>query len=493
MPSIDRAEGTSGSSSRRVMQSFCLLFLALCSTTLFAQQKTLSVYAPQMYYQVSIDSHDGKDYVGLIDLLEPIGGVESRVDGKKWKLRFTGTKPAVEAEFQDGKTAAKIRNNNLSLPAPFVLDGNRGYIPLSSLANILPRMTDRTADLHASALRLFIGSSAIKLSLELRRAPDHLVATFPIPVSPQISTDGPRLQIVFSRDPVVPGATTEVNYHEAPFASSHMAESNGATVLSVTGTAPLQAQFSDAGKTLTISAVTPPPAATATPPPTTAQPSATAPGTSAAEAPAPTSAPAPKPRPTRTLVVLDAGHGGDERGAQLTESLNEKDVTLALARRIQHELEARGISVSMLRTGDSTLTTDQRAIAANTARPLLYVSVHAATLGTGVRIFTAMIPAVQRTSRRAFLPWDNAQAASISGSGTVADAIAAECKNRNLPVRTLAAPVRPLNNIAAPAIAVEIAPQGDTVESITDAKYQQDVASAIAAGIAAARGKLEGQ
>jgi N-acetylmuramoyl-L-alanine amidase len=51
--------------------------------------------------------------------------------------------------------------------------------------------------------------------------------------------------------------------------------------------------------------------------------------------------------------------------------------------------------------------------------------------------------------------------------------------------------VRPLNNIAAPAIAVEIAPQGDTVESITDAKYQEDVAAAIAAGIAAARGKLE--
>ncbi len=489
MPSIDRPENAGGSSLRRVGQSCCLLFVALYSTMLPAQQKTLAVYAPQMYYQVSIVNHDGKDYVGLIDLLEPVGGVESRVDGKKWKLRFTGAKPAVEAEFQDGKTAAKIRNNNFNLPAPFVLEGNRGYVPVASLANLLPRMTERTADLHAAALRLFIGSSAIKLSLELRRAPDHLVATFPIPVSPQISSDGPRLQIVFSRDPVVPGTNAEVNYHEAPFASSRMTESNGATVLSITGTAPLQAQFSDAGKTLTISPVSPQPTATATPPPTTAQPSATASGTPAAEFPAP----APKPRPTRTLVVLDPGHGGDERGAQLTESLNEKDVTLALARRIQHELEARGISVSMLRAGDTTLTADQRAITANTARPFLYVSVHAATLGTGLRIFTAMIPAAQRASRRAFLPWDSAQAAFISGSDTVADAIAAECKNRNLPVRALAAPVRPLNNIAAPAIAIEIAPQGDTVESITDAKYQQDIAAAIAAGIAAAHGKLEAQ
>lgn len=491
MRSIDRAGSTAGSSYRRVAQLLCPILVALCSIALFAQQRNLSVYAPRTYYQVSIVSHDGKDYVGLIDLLEPIGGVESRADGKKWKLRFTGTKPAVEAEFEDGKTAAKIRNNNLTLPAPFVLEGNRGYVPVAALANVLPRMTDRTADLHAAALRLFIGSSAIKLSLELRHAPDHLVATFPTPVSPQISSDGPHLQIVFSRDPVVPATTAEANYHEAPFASSHMTESNGTAVLSITGTAPLQAQFSDGGKTLTISAVAPPPAATATPPTTPTQPSATAPATSATETPA--TAPPPKPHPTRTLVVLDAGHGGQERGAQLTESLNEKDVTLALARRIQHELEARGISVSMLRSGDATLTPDQRAIAANTARPFLYISVHAATLGTGVRIFTAMIPAVQRPNRRAFLPWDTAQAAFISGSNTVANAIVAECRNRKLPVRALAAPVRPLNNIAAPAIAVEIAPQGDTVESITDAKYLQDVASAIAAGIAAGRGKLETQ
>jgi hypothetical protein len=75
----------------------------------------------------------------------------------------------------------------------------------------------------------------------------------------------------------------------------------------------------------------------------------------------------------------------------------------------------------------------------------------------------------------------------------VAESIAAECRNRKVAVRALVAPVRPLNSIAAPAIAVEIAPQGDTVESITDAKYQQDVASSIAAGIAASRGKLESQ
>jgi N-acetylmuramoyl-L-alanine amidase len=192
-------------------------------------------------------------------------------------------------------------------------------------------------------------------------------------------------------------------------------------------------------------------------------------------------------------VALDAGHGGDERGAQLTETLNEKDVTLALARRIQHELESRGITVYNVRPGDNTLTSDQRAAAANSSRAAIYVSVHAATLGTGLRVFTAMVPPLATPNRRAFLPWDTAQAAYIANSYAVAGAIVAECNSRKIAIKSLGAPVRPLNNIAAAAIAIEIAPHADTVESITDAKYQQDIAAAVAAGIADMRGKLEGQ
>ena len=494
MPWIDRPRIASARIREVLRAGVFLSVLMLVSVSLPAQQKNLSVYAPQMYYQVSVIERGGTDYVGLIDLLEPIGRVESRADGRKWNLRFTGAGPTIEAEFQDGKRGAKVRGAELNLPSNFVLQGDRGYVPVSSLANILPRMLDRTADLHTAARRLFVGGTAVKLNLELRHAPNHLVATFPNPVSPQIASDGSHLRIVFSRDPVVPSGAENASYTDAPFVSANFAESNGAAVLNIVGTTPLQAAFSDGGKTLTISAVgqqVPAPAAEPVaansaqqPPAATAATGPAAPGTAAP--------PAPKPHISR-VVALDAGHGGDERGAQLTQSLNEKDVTLALARRIQHELEARGIPVYMVRGSDSTLTPDQRAASVNGSRPALYVSVHAATLGTGVRIFTAMIPPAQKPNRRAFLPWDSAQASFVAASDTVASAIAAECNTRKLPVKPLAAPVRPLNNIAAAAIAIEIAPQGDTVESITDAKYQQDVAAAVAAGIAASRGKLESQ
>ena len=47
-----------------------------------------------------------------------------------------------------------------------------------------------------------------------------------------------------------------------------------------------------------------------------------------------------------------------------------------------------------------------------------------------------------------------------------------------------------MNNVAAPAVAVEIAPPGVTVDEIASANYQTQVAQAIAAGVLAVRGKL---
>jgi N-acetylmuramoyl-L-alanine amidase len=470
-----------------------IAFLLLASMPLIAQEKRLSIYAPQMFYQVSVTDHGKDAYVGLFDILEPLGHVESRVDGKKWKLSFTGSGSAIDAEFQDGKRKGRVRGTDFELPANFVLQGDRGYVPIASLANLLPRLLEKTAEVHPSPRRLFIGGVAMKFTLDLKHNPNRLVATLPNSVSPQIATDGTHVRLTFVRDPVIPTGIDVYSYTEPPFASSNFSEANGIATLDVVGTVPLQAAMSDGGKTLTISAMVQQAAPSTTPAnqqPATPTPAPGTPASATSAAPAPA-----KPRTGGRMyyVALDAGHGGDERGAQLTETLNEKDVTLALARRIQHELEARGITVYNVRSGDNTLTADQRAASANGSRAAIYVSVHAATLGTGLRVFTAMVPPMATPNRRAFLPWDTAQASFVVNSSGVASSIVTECTSRKISVKSLAAPVRPLNNIAAAAIAVEIAPKADTVESITDAKYQQDIAAAIASGIANVRGKLEVQ
>ena len=91
---------------------------------------------------------------------------------------------------------------------------------------------------------------------------------------------------------------------------------------------------------------------------------------------------------------------------------------------------------------------------------------------------------------RDFLPWDTAQAAYLDLSGTMAGSVAAELESRKLPNATLAAPLRPMNNIAAPAIAIEIASPSENVDDIGTTAYLDQVAQAIAAGIAAMRGKV---
>lgn len=465
---------------------FVALLLALVTLIPLAspQEKRLSIYSTQLSYQMPISDTPDGEYVGLLEALEPLGKVESKVDGSKWKLRFTpnGIGSSIDAEFRNGKTKGKVRGTDVELPAKFVLQGDRGLVPISSLPNLLPRFVEQTVQYHAAGHRLFLGASAVKFTQELKKNPTRLVVTFPAAVNPNIQPEGNKLRVTFQREPVVSGADN-VAYGDPAIASSSFSEANGVAELTVVGNAPLQGSLSDGNKVLTVSPVV--------------QAAAPAPQTPTAQTPAgPTTPPAPqtvrKPSgPRAYFVVIDAGHGGDERGAQLTETLNEKDITLALARRIQHELETRGVPTTMVRSADATMTADQRAQAANASRASVYISIHVATLGTGVRVFTALMPSNTKTARRAFLPWETAQASFLDMSSTVAGSIAAELDAKKIPVRALSAPVRPLNNIAEAAVAIEVAPPEDRVESLTDAKYQQNIANAIAGGIAAIRAKLE--
>jgi N-acetylmuramoyl-L-alanine amidase len=188
-------------------------------------------------------------------------------------------------------------------------------------------------------------------------------------------------------------------------------------------------------------------------------------------------------------VLIDPAHGGSEIGAAISPTLSEKDVVLALARRVQRELANRGISAGLLRNSDTAISLDQRAISANAARPALYVALHATNSGRGVHVFTSLVDQESYTTGD-FLPWNQAQAAFLESSASVAGSVAAELEARKLPNSTLPAPLRPMNNIAAPAIAVEIAPPSENVADITSTTYQEQVAQAIAAGIAAVRGKV---
>lgn len=78
-------------------------------------------------------------------------------------------------------------------------------------------------------------------------------------------------------------------------------------------------------------------------------------------------------------ICLDPGHGGDDLGAIGREpfELQEKDLVLALARKLEAEIENHGWEVIATRRQDRTLALDARAAFANRYEANLYVSLHA--------------------------------------------------------------------------------------------------------------------
>ncbi len=113
-------------------------------------------------------------------------------------------------------------------------------------------------------------------------------------------------------------------------------------------------------------------------------------GSSAAQQPArAASTPAPAaatPRRTTTptrrrRVVVDAGHGGPDAGMSGPIGshgfrIHEKDVTLAVAKRVETALKARGVDVIMTRTKDTLIALSDRGKIANEAHGDLFLSIH---------------------------------------------------------------------------------------------------------------------
>jgi len=90
-------------------------------------------------------------------------------------------------------------------------------------------------------------------------------------------------------------------------------------------------------------------------------------------------APAKRPAGKYTIkaIVLDAGHGGRDAGAVGRRlRLRERDLTLAITRRLKDILEDNGIKVTMTRNNNTFVSLQDRARVANSSGADLFVSVH---------------------------------------------------------------------------------------------------------------------
>src|SRR5438270_2392999 len=85
-----------------------ILIVALSSAMLLSgdssEQKVISVYSPDANYSLPLTQRDNRDYVGLFELLEPLGTVSSRIDAQNWRLRFNG----IEAVLPNGSSRVRV-------------------------------------------------------------------------------------------------------------------------------------------------------------------------------------------------------------------------------------------------------------------------------------------------------------------------------------------------------------------------------------------------
>ncbi len=221
------------------------------------------------------------------------------------------------------------------------------------------------------------------------------------------------------------------------------------------------------------------------------------------------------------VVVVDPGHGGERMGALAPDGTAEKDLALQLARRIAKRLERQGARVILTRIGDIELPLVNRAAVANAERADLFISVHLNSMATrsrrlrtqGIETYflsadatdasaTAVAarenadrlagePAIDPSDPVSGILDDLEHTAALSGSSRLAYAVheklvkATQAEDHGVKQ----APFYVLAGARMPAVLIEAGFISHPEESrkLRSAAYQETVAQAVAAGVAAFR------
>lgn len=75
-------------------------------------------------------------------------------------------------------------------------------------------------------------------------------------------------------------------------------------------------------------------------------------------------------------IIIDAGHGGKDRGTMAGLGMDEKEIVLDIAKRLKVLLESAGIKAIMTRDTDNFISLPQRTIIAARSGADLFVSIH---------------------------------------------------------------------------------------------------------------------
>lgn len=217
-------------------------------------------------------------------------------------------------------------------------------------------------------------------------------------------------------------------------------------------------------------------------------------------------------RPGIRTIVIDPGHGGTETGAIGPSGVQEKELTLVLARALAGQLAERlGVRTELTRTSDSVISHDARTALANQNKADLFISIHLnSSLGSGAHGAETYFLANRATDPRAassanvenaasgddsdladpsalqdlqLMLWDLAQSRYLEQSQRLANMIQGEL-NQALDLKDRGvkqAPFRVLVGAAMPAVLVELGfiSNPDEEKKLQDAGYRAQLVDAL--------------
>lgn len=475
--------------------------------------QTLTVLSRDGRRTLPVAVINNQDYLAVDDLGAPFG-TSAREAAGGLTIAVRGRTIIVTAD----QTVVSAAGRLVSLPAPSLKRDNRWFVPVDFLPRALAVVLDTRLDWRRASRLLVVGDLRVpRVVARVESGTGGTSVTFEItPVTPaKVALESGRLQVQFDADaldllipplpqqPYVAALTagdtaTSVSITPGPRYGAYRSSSSQPDASSTRLTVDLLPSATDLASA----------AATVTPPP------------SAAPPPVDLRASLPPSAATGVrTVVLDPGHGGEELGAQGPRGSLEKEITLAVARRLRTLIESRlGMRVFLTREDDRTVSHDDRSAFANNHQADLFLSIHAnAAVRPNIKGAEVYYLSVERADAEArkraedaavVLPalgggtraidlilWETAQARYLEQSASLANAIEQSLRARvEMSARAVQqAPFRVLVGANMPAALVEIGyvSNPDQEQQLTSADYQAKVAEALLDAITRFRAQLE--
>jgi N-acetylmuramoyl-L-alanine amidase len=445
----------------------------------------------------------GADLIALDQVVQAVGGglaVSGDPRGISVKLTYEGR----EVVLYHGKSLASVGGELRLLSSPALFENGRWLVPVDSLPRVLGSLLATRVDWRAASRLLVIGNVAAPrievktfVSGDTVRVVLEASETVPFRVLQEegrVTVAIPRdlVSVSFQQQRMTGGIVNAVQFlggRENTFAMTLGRRFQRMTASEQGSPARLVLEFQAA------------PLAVAAAPP--------------AAGPAPSKPAGPGEAGGLRTVVIDPGHGGAEVGAKGPGGTLEKDVTLAIGRKLRSALtNGLGLQAFLTRDKDQEVALDDRTAFANNYKADLFVSIHAnASAARGARgseVYFLSYQASDEESRRlasseggeiaggtggpapsgdlALILWDMAQAEHLEESSALATRINEELAevtgSQGRGIKQ--APFRVLVGAGMPAVLVEIAFISNAEEErlLTSEAYQNKVAAALVRGIA---------